>query len=422
MVLVLCFIASKAQDPCATYEYESYLEQINPGFMKALQESRNHALSSMSKLGKQGNDTVYRIPVVFHVVWNKDAENLDDSLILSQLEAINSAFRHNHKDTNKVRDLFKPFAGDTKIEFFMATEDPDGNATNGINRVKTVRSDFGSTTNLFAESVKSITGNGVDAWDTKKYLNIWVCEFTFRGTIVTAAYAFPPTGAQFWSSNNFTTSQLQGVVTNYRYVGRNNPNDNSNTSLREKTLIHEIGHYLGLRHIWADKRSTCIGQDDGIEDTPLAGVETRVCSTTKNSCNEGADDKPDMTENYMDYTPYPCTYMFTAGQSTLMRFNLLNLRSELPLIHVIKPPYEPYAQFSIYPNPSQNSITLRSMGEGDYTMVLSDMIGKNVKEETILVGETFEQKINTSTLSSGIYHIRILQNGSEVYHEKLIFQ
>ena len=279
----LLFLISQfafSQQPCGTYEYESYLNTKFPGFSEALKNTRLESSDAMNRLYKAGlRDTVYRVPVVFHIVWSASAQNLHDSLIYSQMKAINESYSHMHKDTGKVRSLFKPLAGDTKIEFFLAEKDPDGNATNGINRVKTTRTDFNDGTSLFGEAVKSSSTNGVNPWDPEKYLNIWVCRFTYKGNVLTAAYAFPPVNAKNWNSVYYKSLELQGVVINYQYVGKNNPYDVSGSSIRERTLVHEIGHYLGLRHIWADK-SNCSGEDDGIKDTPNCASATTGCSTT----------------------------------------------------------------------------------------------------------------------------------------------
>jgi hypothetical protein len=424
-LLILLSLAVKtvnAQQPCGTYEYETHLGTQFPGFTEALNQTREVSLHSIQRLSKASNDTVYRIPVVFHIVWNINKQNIHDSLIHSQMKVLNEAFRHTHNDTNKVRSIFKPVAGDTKIEFYLATKDPNGNPTNGINRVKTSRVDFGEAGNLFAEGVKSSSGLGVEAWNTDKFLNIWVCNFTFNGSIFVAAYAFPPTNAKFWSGSSFTTDNLQGVVVNYQYVGIKNPNDLSPTSLREKTLPHEVGHFLGLRHIWADKRNTCFGEDDGFSDTPLSNSASTIVNFNKNTCKETTNDKPDMIENYMDYTPYPNTIMFTKQQADLMRFNLLNLRSDLAELIVTKPPIFNYPQISVYPNPVQGELKMNFEKEGAYKVILTDMTGRKVVENMFELNGKFEHSLSTSNMASGVYHLSLLLNNEQVYKQRLIVQ
>lgn len=419
-VIILTFTNLAFSQTCATFEYESYLNSKFPGYFKALEQTRQLSLSESSKLNKADNDTVYQIPVVFHIVWNTKSQNIHDSLIYSQLKALNESFRHIHSDTGRVRSVFKPLAGDTRIEFVLATKDPNGKLTNGIDRFKTDQTDFGGN-NGFAENVKSTFDYGVDAWNTAKYLNIWVCKFTYNGTPIISAYAFPPTNAQFWASSNFTASHLQGVVVNYQFIGIKNPNDFESSSMRERTLVHEVGHYLGLRHIWADKNNTCIGEDDGLKDTPNSRAANRNCNPALNTCNQGAGDQPDMIENYMDYTPYPCTVMFTQQQATLMRYNLLNLRLGLSQIKTDLPPPPVYTKISVAPNPVQGNLRIIFEQQGIYTIKLTDMIGQSITSGEFAVGDAFEYN-KPLNVAAGIYYLNISNGDNEVLKQRILVQ
>lgn len=419
-VIILTFTNLAFAQTCATFEYESYLNSKFPGYTKALEQSRQQSISESSKLNKADNDTVYQIPVVFHIVWNAKSQNIHDSLIHSQLKALNESFRHIHKDTGRVRSVFKPVAGDTRIEFVLASKDPNGKATTGINRVKTEQTDFGGN-NGFAENVKSSFDYGADAWNTSKYLNIWVCKFTYNGTPIISAYAFPPTNAQFWASNNFVANHLQGVVVNYQFVGVKNPNDVESSSMRERTLVHEVGHFLGLRHIWADKNNTCVGDDDGLKDTPNSRAANRNCNPALNTCNQGVGDQPDMIENYMDYTPYPCTAMFTKQQADLMRYNLLNLRKGLSKVKTDLPPPPVYTKIAVAPNPVVGDLRIVFDQQGTYTMNLTDIIGQPVTSEEFKVMDSFEYN-KPLNVAAGIYYLSISNGSTEVIKQRILVQ
>ena len=410
-----------AQQPCGTHDYESYLNAKFPGFNEAINSSRQESSNAVNRLNKVGkNDTVYRVPIVFHIVWNTQTQNIHDSLVYSQMKALNESYRHNHKDTANIRNAFKPLAGDTKIEFYLADRDPSGNPTNGINRVKTTRTDFNDGMSTQGEDVKFASSGGVDAWNPEKYLNIWVCKFTLNGNVAVAAYAFPPVNAKNWNSIYFKSLELQGVVTNYQYVGVKNPNDKSSNSIRERTLVHEVGHYLGLRHVWADKTS-CTGEDDGIKDTPLCRSATTNCSTIKNTCTE-PNDKPDMTENYMDYTPYPCTVMFTRDQVELMRYNLLNLRSKLYKLKVTIAPALPNDNITVSPNPVKGDMKLLFVEKGTYNLFLVDIIGQSVANEEIKVGDSYDYNFNTGNLRPGFYYLNITQSNNVVLKQRILVE
>src|SRR5699024_2630864 len=98
------------------------------------------------------------------------------------------------------------------------------------------------------DGMKFSGSGGDDAWDSKRYLNIWVCSLFGRSL----EYATPPGGP----------ADKDGVVINFDVFG-------TTGSLRAnfdkgRTATHEVGHWLGLRHIWGDE--TC-GNDE-VDDTP----------------------------------------------------------------------------------------------------------------------------------------------------------
>ena len=73
---------------------------------------------------------VVTIPVVFHVLYNTDAENISEAQIMSQLDILNEDFRRLNADQDDVWAQ----AADTQIEFCLASQDPQGNPTDGILR------------------------------------------------------------------------------------------------------------------------------------------------------------------------------------------------------------------------------------------------------------------------------------------------
>ena len=97
-----------------------------------------------------------------------------------------------------------------------------------------------------------------------------------------------------------------------------------NPNVRGRTATHEIGHWLGLKHIWGD--GACA--TDYCNDTPPAasnniGVPTYphnvgTCTSPSNSLDG------EMFMNFMDYTLDPYKYMFTTDQVVRMQTALLN--------------------------------------------------------------------------------------------------
>ena len=158
--------------------------------------------------------------------------------------------------------------------------------------------------------MKSSRRGGVDPWPTDRYLNMWVCNLG-EGLL---GYAQFPGGP----------AKTDGVVVLYSAFGSRGtvraPFDQG------RTTTHEIGHYLGLRHIWGD-RNDCSG-NDFVADTPPARQANMGKPRFPNiTCNNGPNG--DMFMNYMDYVDDAAMFMFTAGQVARMNATLAGPRKKL---------------------------------------------------------------------------------------------
>ncbi|MCB0515680.1 MAG: PKD domain-containing protein [Chitinophagales bacterium] len=352
-----------------------------PALQEAYAKTFDFAKEHAQKYTKQ-QGTVYQVPVVVHIVYNTPEQNLSDAIVMSQIDVLNENFRRMNADTSNTRAVFKNRAGDAEIEFYLATTDPNGNPTNGITRTQTDVTTFfdagdltaildameacnidpldlltgnitpeqeacldeqlastGSGDSEFLDKVKFAANGGADAWDTQHYLNIWVCNLSLDlfGTPTPAVlgFAYPPTIAPNWPEGTLPDNiqQVDGVVIHYQAFGRNNPTADvlAGTNDLGRTCVHEVGHYLGLRHIWGD--GPC-AEDDGISDTPpMAEQSSSDCDFNKNSCTDNdpitGTDLPDMVENYMDYSSEYCQNMFSDEQIGIMRSMLETARVEL---------------------------------------------------------------------------------------------
>jgi hypothetical protein len=244
------------------------------------------------------------IPVVVHVLYNKDEENISDDQIHSQIDVLNKDFRGTNPDVAKAPSIWKGLAGDAGIQFALATEDPAGKPTNGINRVKTALKSF-AVNDL--EPIKFSNQGGADAWPRGKYLNLWV------GALKTPILGY----AQF-PGGPAPTDGVAILNTAFGATGTAAPPFNLG-----RTATHEIGHWLNLRHIWGDEPECAA--DDFVEDTPLQGdANSGKPQFPHISCNNGPNG--DMFMNYMDYVDDDAMFMFTVGQVSRMHAALETMR------------------------------------------------------------------------------------------------
>jgi hypothetical protein len=100
---------------------------------------------------------IARIPCVVHVVWNTNAQNISQAQVDSQIDVLNRDYRAINPDTSIVPSVFSGLIEDSRIEFFLATEDPNGNPTTGVTRTQTSTATFGTD-----DKVKSSATGGID--------------------------------------------------------------------------------------------------------------------------------------------------------------------------------------------------------------------------------------------------------------------
>lgn len=197
---------------------------------------------------QRDEELVYVIPIVFHILHAGGDENLPESLILSAIQELNDDYRKLNSDLNTAVPYYQQIAGDVKVEFRLAKIDPDGNCTNGIDRVYTPLTLVGDDAAKF------------NYWPRNRYMNIWVSRRMGGGA---AGYAYYPNALTGVAQIADGVMMLAGSVGN---------DDN--------TLTHELGHSFNLAHTWGQNVAGIEGvpgsqnmvedcSDDGVQDTPL---------------------------------------------------------------------------------------------------------------------------------------------------------
>lgn len=306
VLIGLCFWqAGNTQtiDRCQSDHKMQVIYDANPEYQQQI-ESGFQQFYQFGPVQQRSAQSIITIPVhviIIHPPGQSvgQGDNLPMDHIMSQIDVLNEDFRALNADVNGVPNVFT--AGDSEIEFCLASVDPNGNPTDGVTRYATNQS---MSNNEF--SLKQTTG-----WPRNQYLNIWVDP-----NIGPLGWAYLP------STTNLPNAVLDGCVIRTSTFG--GPGFATlNPYNLGRTTTHEVGHYLGLNHIW---RNGGCGQDDGIADTPIQDNENYGCPNHPSpSCGNGGD----MFMNYMDYVNDNCMIMFSPDQGAYMRQILNTSRSSL---------------------------------------------------------------------------------------------
>ncbi len=262
------------------------LEAFTADFVRDLEARPDYRLRRNS-----GGPATYIIPVVFHIIHSYGPENISDAQVQDCIRLLNEDFRKLNADTTQIVPSFIGVAADCEIEFRLATIDPNGNCTNGIDRIY---SDLTYSAN---------DDSKLNPWPSDNYLNIWsVRSLENSGA---AAYAYYPGTAP---------PGADGILSRYDYVGSIGSSSNSH----RHTISHEVGHCLNLAHVWGSTNSPGVAcGDDNVADTPETEGWTS-CNLSASVCN------PPVIENVQNHMEYSyCSCMFTYGQRNRM-FAALN--------------------------------------------------------------------------------------------------
>ena len=260
----------------------------------------------------------YTIPVIFHVIYDAagagGAVNVSADLIKAQLAQLN-------KDYANLSGSPYGVSSTTGIQFCMATQDINGVmlAEPGIHRVN--RTSLGLGTAPYTTTVVDQTIKPNTIYQADFFLNIWVVPHYSPSVGTLLGYATFPTSSGLSGISSGETATTAGVVIDPSTVGSIvTPNGGCGATANNmgKTLVHELGHFFGLRHIWGD--GTCA--TDYVDDTPTH--ETANYGTFSHPKGNTCGTADEMFENYMDYTDDEQLNTFTLKQVDRMQIVMNN--------------------------------------------------------------------------------------------------
>ncbi|MBN8575444.1 MAG: T9SS type A sorting domain-containing protein [Cytophagales bacterium] len=299
-------------EPCATMEEDrkSRLRFPQRGSLDDFETVIQKKIKELETARAQGRtqNTVLSIPIIVHVVHNGESvgtgANISQAQVQAQLEVLNEDFR---RKPGTPGFNSNPVGADIEVEFCLSPVDANGNvmAEPGIHRYNGGRADW--TTDQIENILKPSS-----IWNANFFFNIWTVRFAASNSSLIGYAQFPDQSglAGLPTSSPATTD---GVVIRFQSFGST---DKGNFPVmvapynKGRTLTHETGHWLGLRHIWGDGGCNA---DDFVTDTPNADGPSSGCPIGRISCSV-----VNMVENYMDYTNDACMNIFTQGQKTRM--------------------------------------------------------------------------------------------------------
>lgn len=251
------------------------------------------------------------IPVVIHIVLS-DPASVSDEQVRSQLAVLNADYGGANSDSTKIPGVWKSLFGDMAISFCLAQRTPQGDPTQGIDRVTTSVNQFPLTNAV--QAVKHASSGGADAWDPEHYLNIWICNLGGNELGV----GTPP---------GLYPSDEDGVVIQYDAFGTTG---NLQPAFDQgRTCTHEIGHYFNLLHLWGYGDGSC-SPGDYVADTPPESGPVYDCPGFPYLQDQCSASYPGvMTMNFMGYANDTCMTLFTQGQVARAQQALLGSRASL---------------------------------------------------------------------------------------------
>lgn len=179
--------------------------------------------------------------------------------------------------------------------------------------VSVLNSAFGGTGFSFSRS-STVTTNNDSFWSATSGTS---AERSMKSSLRQGGcdtlniYSTGQTSSLGWAtfpSNCAGSTSSDGVVIDYQ----TSPGGNNSPYNDGDTLVHEVGHWLGLYHTF---QGGCSGDGDFVADTPAESSPDYNCQRGRDTCSGGGID--DVT-NYMNYGDDACLDHFTTLVSRLL--------------------------------------------------------------------------------------------------------
>lgn len=242
-------------DKAAGYNTSNLVIQVSANDTPVSRSTDLHIISEHTTVSVNiDQDTIsgefhYELPVIFHVIYSAEEDTLQyvkSEVIHHLIEQCNQLFQHSNGSV------------DMNLHLTAVTQDPAGNPLPepGIHRVLRTNSAY-KNSETFLKETNTIDGDLL--WDPNQYVNVFV--FTFVESNISGRTTLPFTPRQNslpgLIANNMYYTKIPdfpyGITLNNRYIYEEDS---------YKTMAHELGHYLGLLHVFTEADHTTDYCDD----------------------------------------------------------------------------------------------------------------------------------------------------------------
>lgn len=275
--------------------YDRLVAEDNAKYVKYITDGLGDMISS-----SRANCDVYKIPVAVHIVHNGNS-NIPDNQVFAEINKLNENYRRIPNTSGFGNGV------DTRIQFALATKDPQGNTSTGIIRHQ--------NTALANHNYQGAN----DEFDDLTALSHWsnCLNIYLVAQIIPDGPPIPGTILGYGPFPWFTQYNKRSIVIRSDAFGVGG-------GLVGTTATHEVGHWLGLLHPFqfgcaGSGSSSCLTGGDQVCDTRQADESRETCNN-ENSCDDSPCDYGDSEDNYMGYTS--CANAFTSGQTERLYFYL----------------------------------------------------------------------------------------------------
>lgn len=301
-LLTFSFYLSAQDQHCATDIVMKRIYEKDP----ALKLKKQRQDEAQQRNGQRpAAAATYVIPIVFHILHQDGPENISDAQVKDALRVLNRDYARQNPDTTEIIAAFKNLSDSTRIQFALATRDPQGNCTSGIIHHYDADTDWDDTSpTLYSHT-----------WDPTRYLNVYIVR------TITLTGGFGASGYTYFPGTFLPGDPYDAIVVLNNYFGT----IGTSSHFTSRVLTHEVGHWLNLYHVFGATNGAGVdcSDNDFVSDTPptvgYLNCPNPAVPSQYQVCNPGVSEN---FQNYMDYSY--CCRMFTSGQCLRMQQALQN--------------------------------------------------------------------------------------------------